>query len=152
VEYRGAVDTFATAVLLAATVDLGLAAGLFATFSYAVMPGLRRVDDPTFVAAMRSMNAAIINGWFALVFVGSLVLTIVAVIVYDDPAWIVAALVLYVAVLVITGVVNVPLNNALAAVGDRAAFERRWVRWNVVRTIGSVAAFGCLVVAVARDL
>ena len=50
--------------------------------------------------------------------------------------------------------VNVPLNNQLNAAGapDRIAdlaavrerFEATWVRWNVVRTVASTAAFGCL--------
>ena len=63
--------------------------------------------------------------------------------------WIVAGLVLYAAVLAVTFAVNVPLNNRLdAATGDpaaaRAAFEAAWVRWNLVRTVLSTAAFGCL--------
>ncbi len=69
--------------------------------------------------------------------------------------WIVAGLVLYVAVLVITFRINVPLNDRLAAAGTpatpadaaaaRAAFEGAWVRWNVVRAVCSTAAFGSLV-------
>ena len=69
--------------------------------------------------------------------------------------WIVAGLVLYVAVLVITFRINVPLNDGLAAAGPpatlaaataaRAAFEDTWVRWNVVRAVCSTAAFGSLV-------
>ena len=74
-----------------------------------------------------------------------------------DRAWIVAGLVLYVAVLVITFRVNVPLNDGLAAAGSpaadpaaaRTAFEGTWVRWNVVRAVCSTAAFGCLVGALA---
>ena len=56
---------------------------------------------------------------------------------------------------VITFVVNVPLNDALKAAGDpdrirdlhgaRAAFdEARWAAWNLVRTLTSGAAFLCL--------
>ncbi|TNC26920.1 anthrone oxygenase family protein [Amycolatopsis alkalitolerans] len=45
---------------------------------------------------------------------------------------------------------NVPLNNALDAGGAdfaavRARFETAWVRWNNVRTVLSLAGFGCLV-------
>ncbi|MFJ5882448.1 hypothetical protein [Kitasatospora cineracea] len=32
----------------------------------------------------------------------------------------------------------------LAQVGDRAAFEDAWVRWNLVRALAATAAFGCL--------
>jgi uncharacterized membrane protein len=69
--------------------------------------------------------------------------------------WIAVALVLYLAVFVITVGVNVPLNDAIKAAGDpdriadlatvRERFdEARWIRWNNVRTAASTAAFGCL--------
>ena len=59
------------AILATATVLTGLSAGLFVTFSYAVMPGLRRTGDATFVQAMRAINSAILNPVFALVFGGA---------------------------------------------------------------------------------
>jgi uncharacterized membrane protein len=53
-----------------------------------------------------------------------------------------------------TGAVNVPLTDELTAAGHpgqipdlaavRTHFEATWVRWNLVRTAGSLAAFGCL--------
>jgi len=50
---------------------------------------------------------------------------------------------------VVTGVVNVPLNNRLEDTEPveeaRAVFERRWVRWNVVRTMVCTASFVALV-------
>ena len=52
---------------------------------------------------------------------------------------------LYVATLVITGGINVPLNNRLDSTEPpeeaRALFEQRWVRWNVVRTVVCTSAF-----------
>jgi uncharacterized membrane protein len=67
----------------------------------------------------------------------------------------VVALVLYLAVVVITVVVNVPLNDGIKAAGEpdsivdlaqvREQFnEARWVRWNLVRVVATTAAFGCL--------
>jgi uncharacterized membrane protein len=154
------------ATLLAATVTVGLMAGVFAAFAFAVMPGLRRVDDRTFVAAMQQINVAIINPWFLTCFLGGLLFTALAGALHlvDEArpalAWIAAGLVLYAAVLAITGRVNVPLNNALAAAGAperiadmsavRRQFEDRWVRWNVVRAVTSTAAFGCLLWALVR--
>jgi uncharacterized membrane protein len=147
---------WATAALVAATITNGLMAGLFAAYSYAVMPGLGRTGDRTFVEAMQQTNAAILNGWFGICFAGSAVFAAVAVLLHlGRPGlwWIIAGLVLYVVVLVITFRVNVPLNDRLAAAGTppadaaaaRAAFEDMWVRWNVVRAGFSTAAFGCLV-------
>ena len=145
---------WATAALTGAVVTNGLMAGLFAAYSYAVMPGLGRTDDRTFVAAMQQTNAAILNGWFGVCFGGAVLLAAVAAVLHRGRpglGWIVAGLVLYVAVLGVTFAVNVPLNDALAAAGDvdpagaRARFEGAWVRWNVVRAVLSTGAFGCLV-------
>jgi uncharacterized membrane protein len=148
-------------VLVAATLAMGLAAGVFYIFSIAVMPGLNRSDDRTFVEAMQDINEVIVNPLFALSFGGALVLTGLATVAHlsgdGRPAlpWIVAALVLYgVGVFVVTIAFNVPLNDELAAAGrpDRIAdlaavrerFETSWVRWNIVRALASTAAFGCL--------
>ena len=146
--------------LVAATITMGLAAGLFFTFSISVMPGLGRTADRSFVDAMQRINVAILNGWFALAFGGALVCTALATLLQlgadgrEVLLWTVAALVLYGTVLAITFAVNVPLNNQLDAAGApdriadlgavRARFEATWVRWNVVRTVASTAAFGCL--------
>lgn len=152
------------AILVAATISMGLMAGLFYAFAISVMPGLGRTDDRTFVGAMQQINEAILNGWFAVVFAGSALLTLVAVLLHlGHPGlpWIVAALVLYGAALAITFTINVPLNNALAAAGEldriadlaavREHFEVRWVRWNVVRGVACTIAFGCLAWAAWSD-
>ena len=72
---------FGQIVLVLATVATGLGAGLFYTFSVAVMPGLRRADDATRVRTMQGINIAILNGWFALSFVGAPALTAVSIFV-----------------------------------------------------------------------
>lgn len=143
-----------------ATVGFGLMAGLFYAFACAVMPALRGADDRTFVDVMRRINVSILNPWFLVVFVGVLLPAVTAVALHVPSGgrsvlpWVVAGLVLYVVLLVVTGGVNVPLNDRLAAAGEhdpaavRAAFEAVWVRWNLVRAVTSTAAFGCLVVAV----
>lgn len=146
---------WATAALVAAVITNGLMAGLFAAYSYAVMPGLARTDDATFVQAMQRMNAAILNGWFGICFGGAVVFAAAALVLHlrggrSALPWIVAGLVLYVAVLVVTFAASVPLNDRLEAAGStdpaaaREAFETLWVWWNVVRTALSVAAFGSL--------
>jgi uncharacterized membrane protein len=150
---RRTVTGATTAVLVAAVVTNGLMAGLFAAYSYAVMPGLGRTGDRTFVEAMQQTNAAILNGWFGICFGGAVVFAALAAVLHRGRpglGWIVAGLVLYVAVLAVTFAVNVPLNDALAAAGNadpaaaRAGFEGVWVRWNVVRAVLSTGAFGCL--------
>lgn len=154
-----AMGFWAGAALLAATITTGLMAGLFAAFSYAVMPGLGRASDLAFVEGMQRINAAILNGWFGVCFGGALLASVAATLLHlgrGRPAlpWIVAGLVLYGLTLAGTFAVNVPLNDRLLAAGDparigdlaavRAAFETTWVRWNVVRTALCTAGFGCL--------
>ncbi len=142
--------------LVATTVTTGLMAGVYLAFAIAVMPGLARNGDRTYVEGMRGMNVAILNGWFAVVFGGPLLLGIVTVVTgfdEDDFVWVLLALVLYAVTLAITAVVNVPLNNRLDTTEPveeaRALFERRWVRWNAVRTVVCVASFVVLVVGLA---
>lgn len=152
--------------LLAAALTTGLSAGLFYAYFFSVMPGLGATDDRTFVGAMQSINIKILNGWFVVAFLGPLVFTVLAGALHVDSRWrsvlpwIVAALVLYLLTLLITFGANVPLNNALAAAGEpdgiadlaavRQRFEDGWVRWNVARTVTSIAAFGCLAWALVR--
>lgn len=151
---------FRGAALGAATLAMGLIAGLFYAYACSVMLALRGADDRTFIDVMQRINVAIINGWFLLAFVGALLLTALAAGLHLRSGGsgvllcIVAALILYVVVLVITIGVNVPLNDTLAAVGEpdsitdlagiRERFEATWVGWNVVRALASTAAFGCL--------
>jgi uncharacterized membrane protein len=53
-----------TVTLLGATMTMGLAAGVFALYAHTIMPGLKKTDDRTFVAAFQSLDRAIINPWF----------------------------------------------------------------------------------------
>ena len=151
---------WASAALVAATLTAGLMAGLFAAFSYAVMPGLGKASDLAFVDGMQRINVAILNGWFGLCFGGALLFPVLAAVLHAAAArrsvlpWIVAGAALYLLVLVVTFALNVPLNDRLNAAGDparipdlhavREQFEAAWVRWNVVRTLACTAAFGCL--------
>lgn len=118
-----------TVTLLVATLGAGLMAGLFAAFAYAVMPGLGRSADRTFVQAMQNINRAIINGWFLLPFLLPIPLLVLAtVLAWSGPGrvalpWILAALVLYLAAFFVTGGVNVPLNNALDNALGNAALD-----------------------------
>ena len=141
-------------VLVLAVIAAGLIAGLFYGYSVSVMPGLARADAKSYVEGMRGINIAIQNGLFMLSFLGAPLLAAVAgfLNLRSGPAlwWIIAAFVCLVAMLVITGAVNIPLNNALDAGRDsydqiRARFEAPWVLWNNVRTITSIVGFGCLV-------
>ncbi|MBB5870337.1 putative membrane protein [Allocatelliglobosispora scoriae] len=149
---------FQTVVLIAATMTVGLAAGLFAAFAYSVMPGLDKAGDKTFTEAMQQINNALVNGWLVLIFVGGAVFTLLINALYlfgdggDATPWLIAALVLYLVAVVVTYAVHVPLNKQITEDGgpsERAAMRDRvegpWAGWNVVRAVSSTAAFGCLI-------
>ena len=152
-------DTLRALSLSGDVVLTGLMAGIYLAFSIAVMPGIARHDDETYVGAMRGMNAAILNPVFFLVFVGPLVLGVAAVLtrIGEGTGLVRCALALgmYVVTLVLTATVNVPLNNRLdgtePASAARALFEARWVTWNGVRAVASVASFAVLVWALAGE-
>ena len=156
VHLAGAMNSVRTFVLLAAVLSTGLGAGVYALYAHTIMPGLRDVDDRTFVGAFQALDRAILNPWFiGGSFVGSLVLGVAAgALNLGRPAfpWIAAAVVLQVAVTVITIAVHLPLNDAIkaaAATADpsavRAAFdEARWQAWNLARTGLAIGAFALL--------
>ena len=147
-----------TSTLMGATLTMGLIAGAFALYAHTIMPGLRKTDDRTFVAAFGQMDRAIINPWFMITaFLGALAFTIGATVANRGTTamiWIIAALVLYCVAFVITIAVNVPLNDAIQAAGDpahidvtqvRAQFnESSWAAWNMIRGLLTTGAFGLL--------
>ncbi|AZL11035.1 MAG: anthrone oxygenase family protein [Brevibacterium aurantiacum] len=147
--------TVLTASLLIAIVLNGLLAGLFFAFSIAIIPGLRRVDDSTYVRSFRAINTAILNLVFLLAFCLAPLSAVTAVVLRlwsggSGPVmWLVIAAVCSVLTFLITASANVRLNNGLdrAAVDTetqrgeaRVAFEARWNRWNHVRSLTSIAA------------
>ena len=147
-----------TVALLAATITTGLTAGVFGLYAHTIMRGLHGTDDRTFVGAFQAIDRAIINPLFMFTFFGALVFIVIAAVAHRHGAalrWIVIAGVLYLVTVVITMAINVPLNDAIKAAGDpdgiadlaavRANFhEARWVAWNLVRTLATTVAFGCL--------
>jgi uncharacterized membrane protein len=148
--YRGRAAMTGAAALLT-----GLLAGLYYSFAVAVIPGLGRLSDAAFADAMNRINEAIVNPVFMLSFLGAPVLSLVALVIARGKGhrtgWLVAGLALNVAGLVVTGAINIPLNNTLLADNNRETFEQAWVIWNVVRTVVTTAALGCLVWAMTPN-
>lgn len=148
-------DRNADIVLGAAVIAMGLFAGLFYSFTTAVMPGLTAADDRTLVDAMQRM---IDNPVFPLTFLAAGVLATGALVQArgsgSAKGWIVAGLALYAVTAIITFAVHLPLNDELKDAGDpdrienltavRDDFATPWVAWDIVRTLASTAAFACL--------
>lgn len=145
------------AVLLAATVTMGIGAGVYLLYSFAIMPGLRRVSDRTFVGAFQQIDTAIVGPFLLVFFFGPLILTILAGALHLGQEersvlpWIGIAFILQLAILAITLVINVPLNNGIKAAGNpdtiddisavRQSFnETRWSSWNLFRSVTSTVS------------
>ncbi|QJB35495.1 DUF1772 domain-containing protein [Chitinophaga oryzae] len=150
-------------LLVITAVTAALMAGLFYAYSCSVNPGLGRLPDAAYLAAMQSINRAILNPVFFVGFMGPVFLLPLSTwLVFREgtpPAgwWLLAAAVTY--LLGVFGVTmggNVPLNNALdkVALEDSAAlaahrerFERPWNRLNTVRTVCAIATVTLVIVA-----
>lgn len=153
-------STFRGASLFAATITMGIGAGVYLLFAFVIMPGLGKTDDRTFVGAFQQIDKAILGPFLLVFFVGPLAFTALAAVLHprhgDRTALmlILVALVLELVATGITVVVHVPLNDGIKAAGDpghidvaavRHVFdEARWVTWNNVRAGAATAAFASL--------
>ena len=145
-----------------AALGSGLIAGVFFAFSAFVMTALGRLPPDQGIAAMQSINVAVINPWFFAAFFGTaaacVVLAIAALLRWSEPGamLLLAGSLLYlVGTIFVTMRLNVPLNDALAAVqpasveaaGLWTRYLAEWTRWNHVRTVASLAAAASFILA-----
>ncbi|MEU8518048.1 DUF1772 domain-containing protein [Streptomyces sp. NBC_01216] len=153
----------ATLLLALSVASTGLYAGFMLIFRSGIMPALARLDDAGFVEAMRRINEEVPGVVFLVVFLGVPAFPAAALLVPVDgrdgagTRLILAGLVCAVLNHLVTVGGNIPLNRALAGPrtgGDdpavvRAAFERRWNGFHLVRTLLVLASFGLLTAAMA---
>ena len=155
-------NSLLNAAVFAAALGSGLMAGLFFVFSVFMMTALARLGAPQGIAAMQSVNVAILNPLFLVVFMGTAVLSLVTAVgaIWNwstaGSGWVLASSLLYlVGIMAVTMLFNVPLNDALAAVdpasGEGAALWARyldvWVKWNHVRTVAGIGALASFIMA-----
>ena len=154
------VDGFLFTVTFVTALGCGLIAGLFFAFSVAVMQALARLPAAGGIAAMQSINSAILNPLFLLVFLGTAagcaLVMITSLVRWHAPGSVyllVGGTLYLVGSLVVTTVCNVPKNDALALVaptdpnsaGLWAAYLARWTAWTHVRTVASLASLASLI-------
>ncbi|MFP2997286.1 anthrone oxygenase family protein [Spongiivirga sp. MCCC 1A20706] len=152
-----------TIVLMLGILFTGLTAGLCFTWSNAVTPGLGRLDNLTFLKSFQSINRAIINRSFLFVFFGPVILLFLNAWFFRGAnqisflTFLIAALVFFVGIGLITIFGNVPLNEMIDKVNLdtlssieisdlRRRFEKPWNRWHLKRTIASSASFALLLI------
>lgn len=132
--------------------------GFFYAWVCSTMWGLDAADPRVAIEAMQAMNASVRNGvFFPAFFMTPLVLAITGIVLWRQGIRESAALfggsalVYFLGGLVLTMVVNVPMNESLATVGVPADllsarqvwqdYSPTWQFWNQVRTALSGASF-----------
>ena len=149
-------------VLLLGVLFTGLTAGLCFTWSNAVTPGIGRLDDLTFLKSFQSMNRVIINGKFLAVFFGPVILLFLNTYLFRSSSmsfwlFLIAAILYFVGLGLVTIFGNVPLNEVLDKSNLEALskidlqelrnkFEQPWNRWHTLRTLSSFSAFVLLII------
>lgn len=153
--------------LVAAIVLTGLSAGLFYAWQVSVIPGIKKVADTTYLESMQSINRAILNPAFFLIFFGSIILLTTSTIQQFNTGprfWLLlgALLIYLIGTLGVTMFGNVPLNNTLEVldltelVNDKALdfrqlYEQKWNRFHLIRTICAVLSFLLSVLAIVSN-
>ncbi len=150
-------------VAVSTTLGAALVAGIFFAFSAFVMTALGRLHPEQGIAAMQSINMAVLNPWFFAVFfgtaLGSVALAILGILNWGAPGsiYLVSGSLLYlIGCILVTIVLNVPLNHGLAAVepGSTEGAEMwtrylsTWTTWNHLRTAASLAAAVSFIMAI----
>ena len=153
--------SFKTYVLIVSILCTGLTAGLCFTWSNAITPGIGKLDDFSFLESFQAMNRAIVNPSFLIVFFGPAVLLFANAFLFKNAnqssfvSFLIAAMLFFVGVGLITIFKNVPLNELLdktlletatkEELADlRKTFEQPWNRWHMLRTVCSFTSFALL--------
>ena len=142
-------------LVIIAVLGSALIAGVFFAFSSFVMKALARLPSSQGMAAMQSINVVVINPIFLGVFMGTaivaLVVAVLAILSWESASavyYLVGATLYIVGTFMVTGLGNVPLNNALASTESSAPkadaiwqhYLKHWTLLNTLRTICALAA------------
>lgn len=156
------VEQWLFALTLAAALGCGLVAGVFFAFSAFVMKALARLPQGQGIAAMQSINVAVLNPWFMGAFFGTaaacILVLIASLLRWREPGaiYLLAGSALYlVGSLLVTIVCNVPRNKSLATIAPDnpdgasrwAGYVASWTAWNHVRAAAALAAAASFSVA-----
>jgi uncharacterized membrane protein len=153
-------------ILFAAVIITGLSAGFFYAWEVSVIQGNKLVSDKTYVETMQSINRAIINPAFLLIFIGAaLLLPVSSYMQFKSGANLSFWFMLSASVIYIVGTFgvtmggNVPMNDALDAINIqglsaedlrtfRTSYEGRWNQLHTIRTMFAVISFVLSLLAV----
>lgn len=133
----------------------GLISGFFFAFSILVMRALGNLPPSHGIAAMQSINVVVINPWFLTAFFGTAAMCLFAIVAsilrWHDPRafyWLIGGTFYLAGAILVTGLFNVPRNNALAVLEPSSSdaakvwadYLSSWTAWNHVRTAAALVA------------
>jgi uncharacterized membrane protein len=161
--------TLENMAIIALVLLTGLSAGLCFTWTNAVTPGIGRLDDLGYLQSFQQMNRTILNPVFFVVFFGPFFLNLSSIYLFkSNPGhllWllILAGILYFFGVLVVTVFGNVPLNGMLdktdlgiASIDElrqlREKFEVKWNRLHSIRTFTSIISFLLLIISLSQNI
>src|SRR5687767_14337833 len=127
-----------------------LVAGIFFAFSVFIMKALARLPPAQGIAAMQSINVAVLNPVFFTAFFGTaagcLLLIVFSLFMWHFPGALyrlIGSALYLIGTILVTIIFNVPRNERLAAVDPESAegarlwtdYIQSWTFWNHVRTV-----------------
>ncbi|MEV7419018.1 anthrone oxygenase family protein [Streptomyces sp. NPDC089919] len=156
----------AFSLALTSALTAGTVGGIFYAFSTGVMKAFSALPPKDGIAAMQSVNVAVINPLFLGAFMGGAALALAAGIYAlthrtDAGSWwlLAGALAYLIGSFIWTMAFHIPRNDALAALDPASPgsvqpwldYVRVWTAGNHVRTVASLASSACFIMAlVAR--
>ncbi len=148
-----------------AAIGSAMMGGLLFAFSNFVMKALAQQPPEAGIRTMQAINITIINPLFFVVFAGTALASMILLVAGaqrvgapGSAALMVASGFYLLGTVGITLGFNVPLNNVLATQTPAAveagqywaAYVSQWLRWNHGRTLASIAATGCFILALRQ--
>jgi uncharacterized membrane protein len=157
--------SFKIITLFSAILITGLSAGFFYAWEVSVIPGTKQISDRSYLETMQSINRAILNPAFLVVFMGTLLLLIASSYLQYRASvslsfwFMLGATLAYAAgTFGVTMSGNVPMNETLDALNltdlstdglrdFRRSFEGRWNQLHRIRTVFAVLSFALCLLA-----
>lgn len=155
-----------TIILVVAILATGVMTGIFFTWTNAVTPGIGKLSAMRYLHALQSMNRAILNTSFRIVFIGAVITVALVPLCYYKTfpnyvfwIFITVFIIYWIGVFGVTFLGNIPLNRMLDATDLetisienaktlRMYIEAKWNNLNLIRTISSGISFLVLILSV----
>lgn len=153
------------AILIAAVLGSGALFGFYFTMSVSIMPGLDATDPYAAITANQDIGRATQKSWFFVALLGTPIALLTAIVLFWRDAtsrnWLVLSMTGWLAMMIVTLTLNVPLNNVLDGLAISPgqdgladlwdAYGVDWQRWNWLRVLTSGLSLIFAILAIRAD-